>query len=521
MSYEQLKKTISDLAKFAEDYEQIPLITFSMKLKQASSNYPDDHCLGVMSNIVSKMDNNSDKMFITRAEIKDLYRRLYTRNTKFAQLFSEELGNIEKAPEITVIKSDASKVDLIQEGFKQVIDPVLSDDLCLAFDTDVNTASNGLVSKAKMICENMLSEFAPSIKLEGKNSKAMVFRASFDTPKGVTSVYVPVRYDGRFVDHPAVFQGNSGVSELTKAALTDYLTQNAGEKLQYTVDSVLDITAELEGDGALNAVDIALMKMKTAPLPKTESMPTGEVSLPVFEDKQFNTFAETFDSPKGAAEFRFGKDKVKLAASMVLNNLHNYGFHTAQVKVAKSDEKSITFVVKANDVAFNVPVKLEKGVQEPTFLVVDNKIDEFSKEVINKIIAAKTHDYKALATASPLYDVKPSQLIETVEQAVSERNFKKAEDALNVLKEVHSNNEVAYKTAFDIYMSGLTASPQEKRSGCTKIIHNANHSEPVCGHLNMPLNKVFQDKYGTCRPLYRKNEEVSAGGYFMTNKIFI
>lgn len=522
MSFDKLEKTIKMLAKYAEDNEQIPLSLFSIKLAKASEAYPEDHCIGMMSNIISKMNNTSDKIFITRAEIKDLYRRLYTRNTKFANVFAQELGNIEKVADITTLPQDNTTKDLIQEGFNQVVDPELSKDLNLAFGNDLNVVNNSLVSKAKAACEAALLGLEPQLNLEGQTDQALLFRASFNTPKGVTSVYVPVKYDNRFVDQPQVFQGNHGVELISAENITNYIVSHAGEKLQHEPQLVLNVVKEaFKVSGSITAVDIAMLRMKTASVPEVEAIPSGEVELPVYEDKEFNSFAEAFDNPQGVAEFRFGKNKVKLATSMVLKNLNNCGLYNAQIKISKSNDKEITYVVKANNVAFNVPVKIDENVQEPTYFVASGNVEPFTSDGVNKLLSLSVVDTKAMAVASPLYDVHPAKLVETVEQAINERNFKKAEDALNVLEEVHPNDTLAYKTAFEIYMNGLSETPQEKRSGCTNIVHNANHSTPVCGHLNLPLNKVFQDKHGTCRPLYRKDEEVATGGYLMTNKIFI
>jgi hypothetical protein len=53
------------------------------------------------------------------------------------------------------------------------------------------------------------------------------------------------------------------------------------------------------------------------------------------------------------------------------------------------------------------------------------------------------------------------------------------------------------------------------------IVKNAHSSHRICGHTNLPLHKVYQDKEGNCRPLYRKEmDETYQGAYFLNSKIF-
>src|SRR5271154_5606770 len=96
MDFNHIKKVANSLSKLIEDSEKIALPIFVAKLAKASELYPEDQTIGVMADVTARMAS-SKKMFISRAEIKDLYNRLYSRNTKFAELFKNELGSIEKA----------------------------------------------------------------------------------------------------------------------------------------------------------------------------------------------------------------------------------------------------------------------------------------------------------------------------------------------------------------------------------------------------------------------------------------
>lgn len=56
---------------------------------------------------------------------------------------------------------------------------------------------------------------------------------------------------------------------------------------------------------------------------------------------------------------------------------------------------------------------------------------------------------------------------------------------------------------------------------CDLLIKNAKNSKhPICGHTGLPINKVYTDKHGNCRPLFRRGQDESFEvGSYMTAKI--
>ena len=93
--WNQISKTAEALLTYINDNEQMSLSSFAYKLAQASKQYPEDQTMGVMTGVIDRMSKSSNT--ITRKEIKDLYSKLYSRNTKFASIFSNELGLIIQA----------------------------------------------------------------------------------------------------------------------------------------------------------------------------------------------------------------------------------------------------------------------------------------------------------------------------------------------------------------------------------------------------------------------------------------
>lgn len=235
----------------------------------------------------------------------------------------------------------------------------------------------------------------------------------------------------------------------------------------------------------------------------------AEVSLP--KAGHFQSFAEKFESPLGYANLQFGLDKVNLGRDVIARALTSLGFKNAQLNVIDANETAIVYAVSLNDgrIAFNVPVKFANNrLLNPELIICNGSVFNFTKEGIRKLVMSNEKDYKAAAATSAQYGLKPNELINNVRVAMTESNYDKAEDALNILAE--SGNVEAYKTAFSIFTSGLSltkqASVEAEGYACSLIVKNASSEHPICGHTNLPLHKVYQDKHGQCHPLYRRGQ---------------
>jgi hypothetical protein len=200
--------------------------------------------------------------------------------------------------------------------------------------------------------------------------------------------------------------------------------------------------------------------------------------------------------------------------------LANYGKRSHQVNVLEASTNSITYGVSCDGVAFKVPVTVENGrLQEPTVILCKGSIESFTSDGVQNLQSSELTDNKIAATVSPLFTLKASDLVETVREATEEGNYAKAEDALNVL--ANMDDAKAYRVALEEYTNGLSNVKKESSTTtCSRIVKTANSTQPVCGHLNLPLNKVYQDKHGDCRPNSRKGmEDSNEGAYFMNSKI--
>ena len=538
MSFDKIQQLVGSLAQKIEDNEKIATPVLVTKLAKCLQSYPEDQTIGAMARVVEKMaDNNT--LFIRKAELKSLYHKLYSRNTKFAQLFSEELGLSDNLPTPTLHKrDDAGHIDVYAGA-----DAVLSNALNSVFDknTPLKMYSQALADKAKKSVASVLDacNLKPSnITVDDGNEKFLVVKADYDTPKGVTSFYVPVEVLNNKVAEAAVFMGNVGPQELNNNNVKNYLHKNAGSKLKITGSNILDVLTKAASENReVSDAELALTRLNASRQTQSDFFQGQVVGLKVAEaapkdiefkkSNEFKSFEDHFTSPYGQASFNFGEDKVKIARDNISRELLSLGHKNPQVAVVSSDKSTIFYGVSLDSgkVAFTVPVKIANNkIQKPTTLICNGSIASFDNDSINKLYINNQTDYKAAAAASPLFGLKPSDLIDNIRKAAQEGNLAQAEDALNVL--AGSGDTKAYATGFHVYASSLNK-PAE--NDITKHpLYSANdfyttaHSKmPISKQTGLPINKIYIDEYGNHRPLYRRGmSETYEGASFMNAKIF-
>lgn len=535
-----LIKLANSLAKFVEDNEKISLPLFTTKLARAQKEFPEDYTIGMMSTVVGRMAN-SDKLFISKAEIKDLYEKFHSRNNKFANVFSEELGVKEVELEQKPVHQEYNS-NMMNEALDGIIDPVLANSLNQAFGSREKVAeySKSLAEKAVFACVNKFTSIGLNVRAEVVNGKQgiLICSVACDTPRGVTSVIVPVETINDQALLPSTFVGNHGVEEINKDNVVAYVTSRAGEKLTVRADEVLAASLTAKGfDSEISDVDLALIKLNSqgkseeliAPqilgVKIEEVNPNLMVNLPKIENPEFEAVAKTFDSELGYANFKFGAKCLKQGSLFIENRLKSCGISNYNIAVSAgtNDELMYSVAINGGTVAFKVPVKVEAGsVLPPSVLICSGSVKSFDDESISSLIREEGFDRGAALSASALYGVKPSELVSIVRKAMNDGNYTQAEDALNILAE--SEDTKAYSIALSAFNHGLNKKAEnvnpENVVKCSMIIKSNNSQHALCGHTGLPLHKVCQDKHGHCRPAYRQAMDESYEGVsFMTNKV--
>ncbi len=538
MSLDKIQQLIGSIAKTVEDNHKIATPVLAIKLARYTESYPHDQTLGAMSRVIEKMASNNT-LFISRADLKSLYQKLYSRNTKFAQLFGDELGvevSLEDEPRVTT-KDDSTNLNPYE-----VADPILSNALNSVFDKSIplKLYSQALANKAIAEVNTDLDSWGlkpTSLAVNDGSDKFLVLKADYETPKGITSFYVPVEITNNKVSEASIFMGNSGPQELNHENVKKYVTTNAGSKLKINAANILGVLTKASSENReVSDAELALTRLHATRQGKSEFFQGQIVGQKVAEaskkdvelpkSDEFMSFEKKFSSPNGFAAFKFGSDKLNIARDNIMRELVSMGYSNAQLSVSDVNENTLFYSVSLDSgkVAFTVPVKINaNGINKPSVFLCNGSVSLFEKGNIDKLYINNESDYKAAASASPLFGLKPSDLINNIRSAVAEGNAAKAEDALNVL--ANAGDEKAYATGFQVFLQGLgnTSKIAEASDPCTcsMIVKNSSSQHPICGHTGLPLHKVYQDSEGNCRPLYRRGmDETYEAASFINAKIF-
>jgi hypothetical protein len=531
MSLDKIHQLVGSLAKAVDDNQKIATPILAAKLARYVEAYPQDKTLGAMSRVIEKMASNNTN-YIRKAELKSLYGKLYQHGTKFAELFTDELGEVAE-PEVTTYQRD----EAVKANAYHVGDQVLANALESVFDkhAPLKMYSQPIAEKAMRSVGTTLDAWnlRPSrLVIADGNDKFIVIKADYETPKGVTSFYVPVEVKKTDVVEPQVFMGNTGPEDLNHTTIKAYLTQQAGTKTKIGATDILTaLTSAASDKREVTAVELAVTRMNAERQGQSEffqgqvvglqveAAAKKDVALP--KSDEFVSFENKFTTPQGLASWRFGAEKIATARNHITRELQSLGFANHQVVVTGNDDNTIFYGVSLDSgkVAFTIPVKIAKDkLQKPTIMLCNGSISTFDKAGINGLVSLNKSDSKVAAVASNMASLKPSEIVSNLREAIAEENYSKAEDALNVL--ANSGDEKAYALAFQLYMTGLSG-VKTAETKCSKMIKSANSEYPVCSHTGLPVNKVYQDNNGYCRPLYRKGmDETYEGASFINSKIF-
>jgi len=536
MSLDKIQKSVASLVKTIQNNEKVATPILAAKLAKAVDAYPGDQTIGAMSRVISKMAANNTT-FITKADLKSLYTKLHSRNTKFAELFSDELGVVDSLPSPHLYERDEATKDV--NPF-QVGDAVLANALSSVFDkhAPLKMYSQELANKALASVATSLDAWnlkPTALAVDDGNDKFLVIKADYETPKGITSLYIPVETTNKKVIEASVFMGNSGPQELNHSSIKSYLTTQAGTKLRMNAAGILSVLTKAASENReISDAEIALTKLTATRQGKSEFFAGGivgqkvaeasrnDVELPKYDE--FVSFEKQFTSAYGQASFQFGADKVKVAREHISRELSGYGHKNPQVTVAKTDEQTIFYNVAldAGRVGFTVPVKISNGkVVKPSLMLANGAVSSFSQQGVNELYVNNASDFKAAAAASPQFGLKPSDVLNNLRAALGEGNHAKAEDALNVL--ANSGDTKAYATGFQMYLGGLAQKKEAHAHTpqCSHMMKTSTSEHPVCAQTGLPVHRIYQDKEGNCRPLYRRGmDETYEGAVFNNSKIF-
>ena len=529
-------KTVEAAAKALEAEQEYIITPLATRMSKAAGVYPEDQTIRQMAAFLNNRAKN--KFFITRAELNQVYTSLYTRNTKCAEVIPDIIETV-ALPEKTAMTRSENEGKLVEEAFENYGNPTLAKTLSAAFDgkdISLETYSATVARAAEENCAyelNRIGADAHKISTVAGQEDVLICKATYETPKGQSSVLIPVEVsDGRAL-LPTVFLTRAGFIDLDGEPLTNHLINTAGKKWKVDAQQLLKVVSAAKTGIEKPLSDIEQMVARASVERGTPSSHTAdallyqevdpisnEVDLPRLEESDL--FSDKLSSAKGVAEFTLGKDAVKAGRDLVKQCMRDFGYDV-QVAVADVTEDTVFFAVASSEGAgFKTPVKIKGGLPVmPSVIISNGAMSEFSREGVSNVIANQ-RDFATGAMASDFYSSKPSDLIEAVKAATSVGDFEKSEEILNVLSQT---DQRAFRYAFGIYETALSGKPIEKEANikkCSMPVGHGHSEHTICGHTNLPIHKVYQDENGNCQPLYRKNiDNSNEGGSFLHSRIYL
>lgn len=533
MSLNELTRVANKALNALHDSEQLPVQILVVKAERVAEAFPTDPTSVGMRNFLTKRANT--QLSISRKEFQQVYHQLYSQNNKFGGYFKEELGLANLSGPKFAVHSSTEGTDLMKSAMEKLGHPVLNNALASVFDKgQAKLYSTAAAKTAERVCLHELNRFAQPYSVETACGQAdvIICKATYQTPKGDTTVLVPVEITAEAALKPTVFLSRYGFKDLSKEALEGHIIETAGKSFKVDLGSVLKVVNAAK-NGVVEPtsdVSVAIAKMAAAS-GKPAYSPDGIIYAELGKDVEpikvpqgtmVDTFAAKLASPAGAAEFKFGKQAVDASRTYIKQSLAGFGFKQANVALENFDSNTLYYAASVDNTAsFRVPVKVEAGAPEaPKFIISNGSLYAFSKSGLNDLLTSvDSGDVRVIAASSPVYGESPERLVQQVRQAMLNGNSGEADSVLAVLQGLE--NKVYFKEAFEVYKAGLAGQLKTASSTCCMQRKVANSKYIMCGHTGLPLHKVFQDKLGHCLPLYRQGQEETEAASFHPSKIFI
>jgi len=542
MRPEDLASEIKNAAEILKQNEKFATAVLAAKASRAAKERPHDASLVTARNVLKKMAES--KTFISRAELNKLYDDLYSPSSSLSRVFAEELNRNVLKPSV-VMKRDEFEDQPLSRDYTKVGDPLLMNALAGAFDDNptarLYSSADGKAAQKSCYAELLGSGLPPdSVDVFAGQGDVIVCQATYDTPKGKAHVLVPVEMSEGQALLPSLFLTRAGFADIDRNLLENHIKSTAGKNFKVDGQALLSVIAAAKnGVETVDEVDMAVMRLNAqTETPHAHQLDgityqqlddeNPNVEIPEVEkDPEVLSFAERLSSPDGIARQVFGERVVQNGLNMVARHLKGMGFGSVQVKVASCKDEGFSVAARINhQYGISVPVNVENSlVHPPTLAFANGQVEDFSAQGISNLVASNgVGDVRMASAANPSYGMKPSELMAQVRAGIAESNFVKVEDAITALGEVDVQ---AQQNAIQLFLESnnpnTLAKVASEQRGCSRIVKNSTHSQPLCGHLMKPLSEVYQDKHGNCRPLYAKSMEETSegeGGTFMTYEAF-
>ena len=473
MDLNDITSLITKAAAAVEANEKLPLPILAAKARREASARPTDIPLVNASNVLTKMA--SDRMFISKDELRGVLERFTASHSKLSQVFSEELGKRAEVKPKT-FERYADEGQALDRDYARFADPILANALAGAMAENpteqLYSQADALRAQRAAYAKLLEEGIQPKdIETFAGRKDFIIVKAVHETPLGIANILIPVEMKEGKAILPSLFLSRFGFQDIERSTYTTHLKATAGKAFRIDGSKLLDALEQVKnaGSGFVNDVEMAAIKIASeqgthlqdpnAILYTNIDNETPDVQLPKMASTEESRFAETLGKPDGVARFVHGDRVVEAGRAMLVRKFAEIGYKSVQVKVADVEQDKVFYAVAiGTGTGLKVPVEVNGTmVIPPKVVYADNFVTAFSKKAIDEVIATGTGGNKrALATASPCYDMKPTELLDVVKQSIAEGNYLRAEDAINVLGEVdpHAQRVAIAHMMMNIYEPG-------------------------------------------------------------------
>jgi len=526
----QIAKIASEINAFMDNGDFVTS-ALSKKASDLTNLYPHDPTVTGMARTLAGMQSRQE--LISKNEFVKLYNRFYTPNNQFVSSFKKELG-IKDASDLAA--EAAKKIEKEKQSIKenaaapsrQKADTLLASALekileggKKEFEGYTKKQEANAVDCVSQCLSDMIPEMKCKLSVDAGNRKVVVVRGDFNTPKGRSSIYIPVEIlDNDECICLGVFVGTDGVDDLSKRALISSIKKSVGKPARYTGRLILSAIMSKSGEQSKKVSNLELFfieKKYAAASPNfysTDTFLDTERKFfdgkPFFQEETFlprpkfageEKFSEKLGSRSVQAEMKFGKEKILEAQKEIYSQLTRMNQRPYSIKVQSHNPSSVSFTIAlASNAAIEMIAEIKDNkVQVAPYFTHDEVKYAFTADSFAKVAASEMAP-ASRAVHSPLYAQRAEEVLQIIAKSAQEGDMKTAEDGLNVIAQKHPKfQSVAYET----FRNALLPNVAPK---CAKMVSRASSIYPICAHTGLPVKDTFVDADGLCRPLYRRTQ---------------
>ena len=495
---------IKDIARQAEkaldrikNGKTFPAAYVVARLESALEKHPRDALIGHMRDVISKRAGK--EAFFNQREIAETYDHLYGMAGGSSK-FREEAGDLLPDSHASIAANDPAGAANARVPYEKALEPMfgqtkLSEELAGVFSLDkkgsFSAFSDNTLRKAEKFTKLQLTALGctpQTVKSIRSNDHFVLCTASVDT-SDFTQVEVPVPV-----------QVTSGIPSLpTHFVQGDQLVKLNKENLYVFVKDKNNFKKKMSREQFQAQRSFGELHTEASVVPKA-----------------LEAYANLEDRLVEAAT-SYSEDQINMARSVVASQMAGFGIPNAQIKVAESNSKTLTFSsdipTNMGRVVISVPVDMPNGMPViPSKFKVAEQTYSLNEQGLRQIIE-KAGSNSSMNTVSREVEgmsrLSYAQLIDQVTSGVETGNLRTAEDALSTIEAKFGGQK--YISALDMFSkllkhsSGNTERDQHIKNALDKgdLIRVPTSVQLYCPKLGLPVSKVAFDHKGRPVPASR------------------